>query len=294
MQYKNEPGDAAAARVEFVNAWKAVLANLAAYVKDNHRTGVSWNARGVPVAQHSAKKSTSAPPPPPPPPPAAAPTTTGTGGGMASVFSQLNSGTGVTSGLRHVKKGDLAAPPAGVAVAKAPAAPARSSASAPAASKPPRTVLEGKKWAVEYHVNEPAIVLEQVRLQETVYVYKCEGTAVEVSAKVNQITLDSCKKTSLVFVSAMSGIELVNCQGCKVHVKGSVATITVDKCDGTQLILSREAMGANIISAKSSELNIIVSGATDEDEYKEHAIAEQFVSKYVNGKFVTTVVEHTA
>jgi adenylyl cyclase-associated protein len=211
---------------------------------------------------------------------------------MSDVFSQLNAGTSVTAGLRHVKKGDVTAPAAPVAAAKA-AASARPAPAAAAASKPARTALEGKKWMVEYHKNDPSVTV-QGSLKETVYVYKCEGSTIAVRGKVNAITLDGCKKTAILVESAMAGVELVNCSGCKVQVTGTVATISVDKCDGTQLILSRDATSADIISAKSSELNIIVPGASEDDEYKEHAIAEQFISKYVDGKFVTTAVEHTA
>ena len=51
-----------------------------------------------------------------------------------------------------------------------------------------------------------------------------------------------------------------------------------------------------VISAKSSELNIIVPGATDDDEFKEHPIPEQFMSKYnaSTGKWSTECVAHTA
>ena len=206
----------------------------------------------------------------------------------------------MTAGLRHVKKGDVSAPPAGVATIKAAGAThagggvAHAGAGVGAAARPPRTALEGKKWMVEHHTNEPSLKLDKVKLSESVYVFKCVGSTVLVSGKVNNLTLDSCHKTCLVFESAMAGIELVNCQGCKVQVTGTVSTISVDKCDGTQLILSREAMGADIISAKSSELNVVVPGETDEDEYKEHAIAEQFISKFVDGKYVTKTVDHTA
>ena len=44
---------------------------------------------------------------------------------------------------------------------------------------------------------------------------------------------------------------------------------------------------------EGSDEEIVVPGATDNDEYKEHPIPEQFVSKYVNGKFVTECMAHT-
>jgi len=42
------------------------------------------------------------PPPPPPPPPAAG---GGGGDGITALFAELNKGTDVTKGLKHVKKG---------------------------------------------------------------------------------------------------------------------------------------------------------------------------------------------
>ena len=72
-------------------------------------------------------------------------------------------------------------------------------------------------------------------------------------------------------------------------------TFTVDKCSGTQLILNRDSLNAEVVSAKSSELNIVVPGATDDDEFKEHAIPEQFVSKWdeKGAKWVTNSMAHT-
>mmetsp|Transcript_23578 Transcript_23578/g.41575 ORF Transcript_23578/g.41575 Transcript_23578/m.41575 type:complete len:102 (+) Transcript_23578:57-362(+) len=99
----------------------------------------------------------------------------------------------------------------------------------------------------------------------------------------------------LVFETVVAGIELINCKSCTVQVKESVQTVTIDKCDGTQLILNEASLSAEVVSAKSSELNIVVPGATPEDEYKEHAIPEQFVSKYdaKAGKWETLSMAHS-
>jgi len=125
-------------------------------------------------------------------------------------------------------------------------------------------------------------------------VYRCENCTVQVKGKVNQITVDGCKRVSIVFDSVMAGFEVVNSSGTKAQALGSVGTISVDKCEGTQLIMSEASLHADVISAKSSELNIIVPGKTPADDYKEHPIPEQFVSKFVKGKYVTTALEHAA
>ena len=57
-------------------------------------------------------------------------------------------------------------------------------------------------------------------------------------------------------------------------------SINVDKCDGVQIILNRASLNAEILSAKCSELNIVVPGENEGDEFTEHAIPEQFTSKW--------------
>lgn len=155
--------------------------------------------------------------------------------------------------------------------------------------------LDGAKWEVEYQVKNHALEIEGATVKQTVYVYKCTDSTLQVKDKVNQITLDGCKKTSVVFDSTVAGVDLINCSSCKIMVKSSVQTINIDKCDGVQVILSNDCLDAEIVSAKTSELNIVVPGATEQDEYKEHPIPEQFVSKYdpATGKFTTVCMAHT-
>jgi len=152
--------------------------------------------------------------------------------------------------------------------------------------------LNGKKWMVEHQVKQSALSID-VAKEHTVYVYQCTDSVLVVKGKCNAITLDGCKKTAVIFDSVVAGIELINCSSCKVQVKEIVHTVTVDKCSGTQVILNRESLAAEVVSAKSSELNIIVPGENEGDEFKEFAIPEQFVSKWVDGKWDTQCMAHT-
>merc|ERR1712154_600659 len=79
-----------------------------------------------------------------------------------------------------------------------------------------------------YHKKNREIIIEQVELQQSVYVYKCEGCTIQVKGKCSNIVLDQCKKTGLVFDSVMVGVEMVNCQSVQVQVIGSTPTISVE------------------------------------------------------------------
>ena len=60
-----------------------------------------------------------------------------------------------------------------------------------------------------------------------------------------------------------------------------------------QLYLSAESLSAAITTAKSSEVNVIIPGATSADDLVESAIPEQFVSTYVAGRWITKPVDHS-
>jgi adenylyl cyclase-associated protein len=48
-----------------------------------------------------------------------------------------------------------------------------------------------------------------------------------------------------------------------------------------------------VVTAKSSEVNLLVLAANpDAEDVAEHAVPEQFISTFVNGKLVTTAASH--
>ena len=146
---------------------------------------------------------------------------------------------------------------------------------APFRPRPGQTELE----RLVAEVKQSGLEIE-ADVKQTVYVYQCTDSVLTIKGKCNAITLDGCKKTAVVFDSVVAGIELINCKSCKIQVKDTIHTVTVDSCNGTQVILNRASLAAEIVSAKSSELNIVVPGENENDEFKEFAIPEQFVSKW--------------
>eukprot|EP01048_Picozoa_sp_COSAG05_P008669 COSAG05_NODE_672_length_7990_cov_9.794830_3_plen_117_part_00 len=113
-----------------------------------------------------------------------------------------------------------------------------------------------------------------------------------IKAKINAVLLDDCEKTSIVCSDVVSSIDIVNCKSVEVQADGKVPTILVDKTDGCQLYLGQAAMDANIFVSKSSECNVTVPGATNDDDGIESALPEQFSNSFVNGKWLTTPVTH--
>jgi len=56
--------------------------------------------------------------------------------------------------------------------------------------------------------------------------------------------------------------------------------MSIDKTDGCQIYLGPDSLETEIVTAKSSELNVVVPQG---DDFKEHPLPEQFVSKVSSG-----------
>ncbi|ORX85220.1 hypothetical protein K493DRAFT_326761 [Basidiobolus meristosporus CBS 931.73] len=275
--------------IVWANSFIALLTDLQAYVKEHHTTGLVWNPKGR-DAQTFLNDNAAPPapaggsvPPPPPPPPAdfQAPAQQSTPD-MSNLFNEINKGEGITAGLKKVSKDqmthknpELRASGAVAASASAPA-PAQKPAAPTATKKPAKFQLDGNKWIIENQINNQQLIIDQTETRQSVYIYGCEGSTIQVKGKVNAIIVDTCKKTGVVFESTVSTIDIVNSKSVQVQVLGVTPTIVIDKTDGAQLFLSKECLDVDVFTAKSSE----------------KPVPEQFKSKIVNGQVVTEAVEH--
>lgn len=215
--------------VDWVKAWVSTLTELQSYVKKFYTTGLTWNPKGGDV---KASSGGAAPPPPPgpappPPPPVgaldAAPAAP-VANPRADLLAALNKGEGVTAGLRKVtdeqkthKNPNLRAGNVVKATEKQDA-PAKSYGKPVTVNKPPRLEMDGKKWNVEFFKNKQDIEINEIEVNQSVYVYKCEGSTIKVNGKCNNIIIDGCKKTAIVFGSVVSSVEFINCQSVQMQV----------------------------------------------------------------------------
>uniref|UniRef100_A0A1I7V7Y5 Adenylyl cyclase-associated protein n=1 Tax=Loa loa TaxID=7209 RepID=A0A1I7V7Y5_LOALO len=304
--------------IEWAKSWSDVLNALQKYVRQVHTTGLVWNScpgTKPPAAAAAVKpissNNTSSGGPPPPPPPVLPPdlfaavsseTNVSTDkSDRAALFAEINAGEEITKRLKKVTpnmqthknpalRSQHKEVEAGtqnretVLTAADGTSPVKKQA-----DKPPKTWLDnGKQWNVEYYKNNNSVMVEVSDMKQTVYVFKCENSVIQIKGKVNSITLDSCKKTSVVFDSLLSQFEVINCQSVQIQTLGSMPTLSIQKTDGCQVYLSKSAINAEIITSKSSEMNVLVPGAEDGD-FVEFAVPEQFKTVYDGKKLKTTV-----
>lgn len=297
-----------------------MLGELQVYVKQYHTTGVVWNSQKksqvfdpsrVGATTSSSSTSTPAPPPPtgvpppPPPPPdfaalfadndsknqSKAPDTN-------ALFAELNRGGEITSHLKKVS--DDQKTHKNPALRGANVVPAVTKSAAPTAKvssttidKPPVFELDDKKWKIEFQKNRSDLVVDQTDLKHTVYIYKCRECTVTVKGKVNSILIDSCHRVGLLFDDVLSTVEFINSSSVQMQVLGRVPTVTIEKTDGCQIYLSKNSLSTEIVSSKSSGMNVLVPSETEENDFSEQPVPEQFKTTLdlKTRKLVTTPTE---
>ncbi|KAK1358678.1 cyclase-associated protein 1 [Heracleum sosnowskyi] len=302
VEYRNKDPN----HVEWAKALKELyVPGLRDYVKVHYPLGPVWSATGKTVASAPAppKAPTSKAPAPPPPPPASLftseapqPSSSRPKVGMSAVFQEISSGMPVTSGLRKVTddmKTKNRADRAGVVAANEKSSRGTTSSSFSKAAPPKLELQMGRKWVVEYQIGKKNLVIDDCDAKQTVYIFGCKDSVLQIQGKVNNITIDKCTKMGVVFKDVVAACEIVNCNGVEVQCQGSAPTISVDNTGGCQLYLSKDSLGASITTAKSSEINVLVPGVGAGDDWGEHALPQQFVHAYKDGQFVTTPVSHS-
>lgn len=287
--------------IEWAQSWLAFLQDLHKYIRQTHTTGLVWNNQGGDVKQASSSSSMPPPPPPPmgmmppPPPPPAGMMSDQMGSSDAArsaLLRDLNQGTDITKNLRKVNKDDRSSMLTTPMSDRSSRSKSPDPRSTPAMNRIPKFEFEGRKWALEYQTNQTQeqFIIQATEMNQSVNIYRCERIMVIVQGKVNSITVDSCKKLSLVFDDIVSLVEFINCQSIQAQPMSKVPTITVDKTDGIQLFLRKESLDVELVSAKSAEINVCIIDEKTGD-YKEHAIPEQLKTVWANGHFKTEALE---
>lgn len=260
---------------DWCKAWVQVLTQLQQYVRQYHTTGLTWAKAG------SAPAGIPPPPPPSMPLPDVAPMNINDD--RSALFAEINQGEAITKNLKKVtsnmqthKNPSLRTGPAPF---KAPVLDnAVPSKTVPPANLPidksPVFTKDGKKWLVEYHQGNKELLIDNVEMNNFVYMFRCQDSTLTVKGKVNSIVMDSCRKSSVVFDSVVSSVEFVNCQSVQMQVLGKVPTIAIDKTDGCQMYLNSDSLDVELITSKSSEMNVMVPKGND--DYSEYPVPEQF------------------
>nr|AFK47086.1 unknown [Lotus japonicus] len=296
VEYRNKDPN----HVEWAKALKELyLPGLRDYVKGFHPLGPVWSPTGSTIAPSKAPAPTAPAVPPPPPASLFSSESSQTSSskpkvGMSAVFREISTGN-VTPGLGKVSD-DMKTKNRTDRTGVVGSSEKESRAGSRAFSKtgPPKFELQmGRKWVVENQIGKKDLVIEDCDSKQSVYVYGCKDSVLQIQGKVNNITIDKCTKMGVVFKDVVAACEIVNCNGVEVQCQGSAPTISVDNTSGCQLYLSKDSLETSISTAKSSEINVLVPGAEPDGDLVEHSLPQQYIHAFKDGRFETTPASHS-
>lgn len=296
VEYRNKDPN----HVEWAKALKELyLPGLRDYVKSFHPLGPVWSPTGKIITP--SKSSAPVAPAAPPPPSASLFSSESSQAssskpkeGMSAVFHQISSGN-VTSGLRKVTD-DMKTKNRTNRTGVVGASEKESHASprVPPKAGPPKFELQmGRKWVVENQIERKDLVINDCDAKQSVYIYGCKNSVLQIPGKVNNITIDKCTKMGVVFKDVVAACEIVNSNGVEVQCQGIAPTISVDNTSGCQLYLSKDSLEASITTAKSSEINVLVPGAEPDGDWVEHSLPQQYIHFFKDGHFETASASHS-
>lgn len=301
VEYRNKDPN----HVEWAKALKELyLPGLRDYVKAFYPLGLVWgsardaiSSAPIDVASSPQAAPGKGPAPPPPPPSTLFSTETTSSRpkqGMSAVFQEISSKP-VTTGLRRVTddmKTKNRTDRAGVVTSTEKES--RTSSFSFSKAGPPKLELQmGRKWAVENQIGKKNLTIDDCDSKQSVYVFGCKDSVIQIKGKVNNITIDKCTKMGIVFSDVVAACEIVNCNGVEVQCQGSAPTISIDNTAGCQLYLSKDSLQTSITTAKSSEINVLLPGEGADSDWEEHALPQQYVHVFKDGHFVTSPVSHS-
>eukprot|EP01128_Nolandella_sp_AFSM9_P011294 TRINITY_DN7_c6_g1_i1.p2 TRINITY_DN7_c6_g1~~TRINITY_DN7_c6_g1_i1.p2 ORF type:complete len:158 (-),score=52.56 TRINITY_DN7_c6_g1_i1:131-604(-) len=153
--------------------------------------------------------------------------------------------------------------------------------------------LEGNKWFVEKVEGKTDIVVNVAEAKQGVFISQIKDSVVTIVGKCSAISIESAVGSGIIFDDVVATVEVINSKKVQLQANGALNQIQIDKTNGATIYLQTAAsQGAQLVTSLSSELNIVLPGATEEDDAIEHPVPEQYVSKFVDGKLVTGPTDH--
>jgi len=317
--FKGKDDDKSQLQLAYCDGIKKLLQDLVDYIEEYHKTGITFNPKGVSVAEAAIVLTDN------PLSEAAAAASrrndqkthkraslvgnTVKGGNMASMVAELagrrnEDGSSAATGLKKVTKDmqtwrkefkDHVKSPAVVVVQPPP--PKKEDKKKKKKGLPILEYQErGTKWVIENQDKETAmstgengiLVVEVTDPKQQVYIFNCEEVTIKINGgKLKSVVVDTCTKVNVVFDTIISGCEIVNSKKIAVQSDGVCPVFTIDKTIGATIWLSEESSKiSSFTTSMSSEMNVNIP---EGDDRKEMPIPEQFVHKFANGTLTSEV-----
>lgn len=132
----------------------------------------------------------------------------------------------------------------------------------------------------------------EVSIAQSILVTRCKNTTIRLIGKANAISIDNCTRTNLVIDSLVSSVDVIKCPNFALQVLGSLPTVLLDQVDGAAIYLSKDSLHTELFTSKCTSVNVNLPPQSEEGDYSEVPLPEQFRTTIKDGKLVSEIVEH--
>lgn len=145
----------------------------------------------------------------------------------------------------------------------------------------------------ENYENEPELVITETEINQSVFIFRCKNTTINIKGKVNTISVMECAKTNVLADSLVSSVDIIKSTGFALQILHQIPTVLVDQCDGGVIYIPKESLNVEVFTTKTTALNICIPEAGDDSDYAERPVPEQLKHTIKNGLLVSEIVEHS-
>ena len=142
------------------------------------------------------------------------------------------------------------------------------------AKKLPKIEFSFCTWFVEHHEDNHQMEVTTEESKDSVYVYKCKNCTLKINGRLNNITIDRCKRVKVVFNDVAWYVDVTNSKRIHVQNPGPRPTVYMENTKRCQVHLSKDSVWAQLIITNSSETNLFLP--VGKQQFEEHAIPAEF------------------
>lgn len=145
-----------------------------------------------------------------------------------------------------------------------------------------------KKWLIQNQQNSHKnLVVNTAKRDDTISIYSCEDCTVVVENIVEAISLELCKRVTVLFRNAAK-VAASACSGCNLHCFELVQDMELTSCENCGIYLSDKSLDCAILTTKCSGIH--VNFPFEDGLYQSFRISDELKTKILGNRGIETVV----
>ena len=134
----------------------------------------------------------------------------------------------------------------------------------------------------QHNNKEVSYTIDKAQMMHVAQVIDCEGCAINITSKLNSVTLVKCSHSKLTVDSVVSSIELIDCSDLTLDVGRQLPQASIDKSKRITVILRHPELSreTEIVHSSSSDLTLMVPRSSTDASLVKQDLPHRFVTRF--------------